>query len=250
MFDLSGKTALVTGSSRGIGRAVLLSLARQGAAVILHCRKSSPAALGVQEELRSMNAEFYAVYGDLAQPGGAEEIRRQVEALGLNVDILFLNASVELRRNWVEITDEEYDLQMNVNLRSSLKLLQAFVPGMQERRWGRVITMGSVQQRKPVEGMLIYSASKMALFNMCLSLAPVLAKDGVTINNIAPGAIHTDRNDGALSDPGYAHQVESLIPMGHLGKPEDIAGIAVYLASDESQYTTGQDIYVDGGKGL
>lgn len=250
MFDLSGKTALVTGSSRGIGRAVLLSLAQQGAAVILHCRKPGPAALHVQQELRSMNAEYYAVYGDLSQCDGAVEIRRQVEALGLKVDILFLNASVELRRNWIEITDEEYDLQMNVNLRSSLKLLQAFVPGMQERGWGRVITMGSVQQRKPVEGMLIYSASKMALLNMCLSLAPVLAKDGVTINNIAPGAIHTDRNDGALSDPNYAHQVESLIPMGHLGKPEDIAGIAVYLASNESQYTTGQDIYVDGGKGL
>lgn len=250
MFNLSGKTALVTGSSRGIGRAILLALARQGAAVILHCRKPCPAAESVQEELRSMNAEFYTVYGELARLDGAEKLQRQVEELGLSVDILFLNASVELRRNWTKITDEEYDLQMNVNLRSPMKLMQAFVPPMQKRGWGRVITVGSVQQRKPVEGMLIYSASKMALLNMCLSLAPVLARDGVTINNIAPGAIHTDRNDEALSDLGYAHHVESLIPMGYLGKPEDISGIAVYLASEESKYTTGQDIYVDGGKGL
>ena len=250
MFDLHGKTALVTGSSRGIGRAILLALAEHGAEVILHCRKSCAPAEETMAKLSQMGAKYHAVYADLSKLDGADDLHRQVEALGLQVDILFLNASVELRREWTEITDEEFDLQMNTNFRSAVKLLQRFVPGMQQRRWGRVITMGSVQQRKPHEAMLIYSASKMALCNAALSLAPQLAPDGVTINNLAPGAVRTDRNAEALSDPAYDEKVRNLIPMKYIGCPEDIAGIAVFMASEESKYMTGQDIYVDGGKGL
>ena len=250
MFDLHGKTALVTGSSRGIGRAILLALAQHGAEVILHCRKPCASAEETLAQLAEMGANAHAVYADLSRLDGANELHAQVTALGLHVDILFLNASVELRREWTEITDEEFDLQMNTNFRSAVKLLQLFVPAMQERKWGRVITMGSVQQKKPHEAMLIYSASKMALCNAALSLAPQLAPDGVTINNLAPGAIRTDRNAEALSDPAYDEKVRNLIPMKYIGVPQDIAGIAVYMASEESKYMTGQDIYVDGGKGL
>ncbi len=250
MFDLRGKTALVTGSSRGIGRAILLALAQHGARVILHCRKPCAAAEETMAQLHRMGAQAVAVYADLSRLDGAQTLCNQVRSQGLEVDILFLNASVELRRTWLEINDEEYDLQMNTNFRSSIKLLQYFVPGMQARKWGRVITMGSVQQRKPHEAMLVYSASKMALCNTVISLAPQLAPDGVTINNLAPGAVRTDRNAEALSDPAYDEKVRNLIPMRYIGVPEDMAGIAVFLASEESKYMTGQDIYVDGGKGL
>lgn len=250
MFDLHGKTALVTGSSRGIGRAILLALARQGAQVILHCRKPCAPAEETMEALNAMGAKYHVVYADLSRIDGADVLHAQVAEKGLQVDILFLNASVELRREWTEINDEEFDLQMNTNFRSSIKLLQHFVPAMQEKKWGRVITMGSVQQRKPHEAMLVYSATKMALCNTCISLAPQLAPDGVTINNLAPGAVRTDRNAEALSDPAYDEKVRNLIPMKYIGVPEDMAGIAVFLASEESKYMTGQDIYVDGGKGL
>lgn len=216
----------------------------------MHCRRSCTSGEETMAALQDIGAECYAVYADLSQKDGANDLYNQVNALGLQVDILFLNASVELRREWTEITDEEYDLQMNTNFRSSIKLLQAFVPPMQQRKWGRVVTVGSVQQRKPHEAMLIYSASKMALCNTCLSLATQLAPDGVTINNLAPGAVRTDRNAEALSDPAYDEKVRNLIPMKYIGVPEDMAGIAVFLASDESKYMTGQDIYVDGGKGL
>lgn len=250
MFDLRGKTALVTGSSRGIGRAILLALARQGATVILHGRSPSASMEETRDALKRTGLPCYTACADLSLQDGADELFAQVQKLGLHVDILFLNASIEIRRAWKEITDREYDLQMNVNLRSSLKLLQHFVPEMQLRRWGRVITVGSVQQRKPHPDMLIYSASKTALCNICLSLAPQLAGDGVTINNLAPGAISTDRNAQALSDPAYHARVCAQIPMGYIGCPEDLAGAAVYLASEESRYMTGQDLYVDGGKGL
>lgn len=250
MFDLHGKTALVTGSSRGIGKAIVLALAEHGAKVIVHCRKDCAASHETARALEAMGAAYHVMYADLSRLDGAKQLYDQTQEKDLNVDILFLNASVELRREWLEITDEEFDLQMNTNYRSSVKLLQLFVPGMQQRKWGRVITVGSVQQRKPHEAMLIYSATKMALCNTVISLAPQLAPDGVTINNLAPGAIRTDRNADALSNPAYDEKVRNLIPMKYIGYPEDIAGIAVFMASMESKYMTGQDIYVDGGKGL
>ena len=250
MFNLCGKTVLVTGSSRGIGRAILLSLAQHGAEVIMHCRKPCDAGNEVLEKLAAMGAKHHAVYADLSRLDGANALHTQIKALGLHVDILFLNASIELRREWLDICDEEFDLQMNTNFRSPVKLLQLFVPEMQKKKWGRIITIGSVQQRKPHEAMLIYSATKMALCNTVISLASQLAPDGITINNLAPGAIRTDRNADALSDPAYDEKVRNLIPMKYIGVPEDIAGLAVFMASEESKYMTGQDIYVDGGKGL
>lgn len=250
MFDLHGKTALVTGSNRGIGRAILLAYAEQGADVILHCRKPNEKADEVIEAARAFGVSCHAVYADMSELDGPKKLYDGVKALGLNVDILVLGASVELRREWTQITDDEFDLQINTNLRAPMHLMQLFVPEMQERHWGRVITMGSVQQVKPVESMLVYSAGKSALYNMVLSLAPHIAPDGVTINNLAPGAIRTDRNAEALSDPAYEEHVRSLIPVRYIGVPQDIAAIAVYLASEESKYMTGENIYVAGGKDL
>ena len=250
MFDLHGKTALITGSSRGIGRSMALALAAQGARVIIHGHQRGAAAQATAEALAQQGASFGEVYADLSQPDGADVLCAQLEQQGMTVDILILNASIELRREWTDITDAEYDLQMNTNLRSPLKLMQRLIPPMRERGWGRVITVGSVQQKKPHEAMLVYSASKMALCNMMLSLATQLAPDGITLNNIAPGAIRTDRNAEALSDPAYNAHVESLIPVRYIGVPDDIAGLAVYLASEESRYMTGQDLYIDGGKSL
>ena len=250
MFDLHGKTALITGSSRGIGRAILLAMADNGAQVIMHCRRACAASEETIAELRRRGAKFSVFYADLGKRDGAGELYSQIQGAGLSVDILVLNASVELRREWTEITDEEFDLQMDTNFRSPVKLLQLIVPGMQKKGWGRVITMGSVQQKKPHEAMLIYSASKMALRNTALSLAIQLAPDGITVNNIAPGAIRTDRNAEALSHKDYEEHVRNLIPVRYIGCPDDISALAVYLASDESKYMTGQDLYIDGGKSL
>ncbi len=250
MFDLHGKTALITGSNRGIGRAILLALAESGADVILHCRKPNGRADAVIAEAEGFGVHCYSVYSDLSEKNGPDKLFQAVQQFDVPVDILVLNASVEIRNNWADIPDEEFYLQINTNLRAPMKLMQKFIPEMQARRWGRVITMGSVQQVKPIPPMLVYSATKAALANMVLSLAPQIAPDGVTINNIAPGAIRTDRNADALSDPAYEEHVRSLIPVRYIGKPEDISAIAVYLASEESKYMTGETIYVAGGKDL
>ena len=250
MFDLHGKTALITGSNRGIGRAILLAYAEYGADVILHCRKPNERAEQVIEQAKSYGVNCYAVYTDLSELNGPERLYQKIRALDLQVDILVLGASVEIRNDWTEITDEEFDVQVNTNLRAPMKLMQKFIPEMQGRHWGRVITMGSVQQVKPIPPMLVYSAMKAAQYNMVLSLAPQIAPDGVTINNLAPGAIRTDRNAEALSDPAYEAHVQSLIPVRYIGQPDDIAAIAVYLASEESKYMTGENIIIAGGKDL
>ena len=121
---------------------------------------------------------------------------------------------------------------------------------MKKMGWGRIITIGSVQEAKPHPDMLVYSATKAAQTNMVKSLALQLAKDGITVNNVAPGVIYTDRNMEALADPVYAKKVMDSIPVGFYGEPEDCAGIVELLCSDKGRYITGQSIYVDGGKSL
>ena len=121
---------------------------------------------------------------------------------------------------------------------------------MKKKGWGRIVTIGSVQEAKPHPDMLVYSASKAAQTNMMKSLSLQLAKDGITVNNVAPGVIYTDRNVEALSDTEYAKKVTDSIPVGFYGEPHDCAGIVSLLCSEEGRYITGQNIFVDGGKGL
>ena len=140
--------------------------------------------------------------------------------------------------------------QLNCNYLSALQLIQAAASHMKQQNWGRIVTIGSVQQAKPHPDMLVYSASKAALENTARSLSLQLAPYGITVNNVAPGVIATDRNAQALSDEAYAKIVRDSIPCGFYGEPEDCAGIVSLLCSEEGRYINGQDIFVDGGKSI
>lgn len=238
------KTALVTGSSRGIGKAIALRLAKDGYRVLVH---------GTTE-----NAETTAAL--IRENGGTADVlvsnlcdiestKVLCEKMG-DVDVLVLNASIQYRTPWQEITPEAAGEQLNCNFVSSMMLIQTAAKHMRKCGWGRVITIGSVQEAKPHPDMLVYSASKAAQTNMMQSLALQLAEDGITVNNIAPGVIYTDRNVQALSDPEYAKKVTDSIPAGFYGVPEDCAGIVSLLCSEDGRYITGQSIYVDGGKSI
>ena len=157
---------------------------------------------------------------------------------------------MQYRNKWEQISQDECRDQLNLNFISSLLLVQGAVPHMRTAGWGRVVTIGSVQEAKPHPDMLVYSASKAAQTNLMRSLALQLAKDGITVNNVAPGVIYTDRNTKALADPAYAQQVMDSIPVGFYGKPEDCAGIVSLLCSEKGRYITGQSIFVDGGKSI
>ncbi len=240
------KRALVTGASRGIGRAIAIALGRNGYEVIIHYANNLDKALEVKKIIEDMNGKASVVGGDLCKP---ESARRIMDEAG-SVDALILNASVQHRNPWSEISHEEALQQLQCNFLSSLSMIQLATPSMISKKWGRIVLIGSVQEKKPHPDMLVYSASKAAQSNMMQSLSLQLAPSGITVNTVSPGVIYTDRNIQALSDEAYAKKVTSTIPVGFYGTPEDCAGIVQLLCSDEGRYITGQCIFVDGGKSV
>lgn len=250
LFDLSGRAALVTGSSRGIGRAIALGLAECGAAVAVHGTKSAKALEETLADVRERSPRGVAVTGDLGEPEVPSRIIADATAALGTIDILVLNASIQIRKPWSEVTQAEAEQQMQVNVHASLRMIQAASPAMRAKKWGRILTIGSVQQRRPHPDMVVYAASKSAQENLVRNLAKQLGRDGITVNNLAPGVITTDRNAVALSDEAYAARVRDMIPMRAFGEAGDCVGAALVLCSDAGRYITGQDLYVDGGMGL
>ena len=250
MFDLRGKTALVTGSGQGIGRAIALLLAEHGARVIVNWVSNDAVAQITLDGIKAIGGEYLTWKYDLSKPTIKEDWEAFAKENNIAVDILVLNASVQYRNPWDQITNEEFDKQMHVNVRASLALIQACVPAMRERKWGRIVTVGSVQQYRPNTAMAVYAATKAAQRNLVMTLCAQLAGDGITINNIAPGAIETIRNVEALADTAYRAKIEKSIPVGFVGQPEDIAPIVLLLCSNEGRYITGTDIPVDGGMSI
>lgn len=240
------KRALITGSSRGIGRAIALALADEGYEILIHCAGNVQKAMEVKAMIENKGGIAEIYQADLCHPDAVKGLCSEIGC----IDVLVLNASVQFRNQWEQITVEECLEQLNCNFTASMLLMQTVVPHMRENQWGRIITIGSVQEAKPHPDMLVYSASKAAQTNMMKSLSLQLASDGITVNNIAPGVIYTDRNVQALSDEDYARKVTATIPVGFYGIPEDCTGIVKLLCSEEGRYITGQSIYVDGGKSV
>lgn len=240
------KTAFITGSSRGIGRAIAIRLAKDGYKIIVHGAGNIKKAEETAEIIRGNGGLAEVIISDLTDLEKTKELCEKVK----NVDVLVLNASLQYRTPWQEITTDACYEQLNCNFVSSMMLIQAAADNMKKNKWGRIVTIGSVQEEKPHPDMLVYSASKAAQTNMMKSLSLQLAKDGITVNNVAPGVIYTDRNVEALSDKEYAKKVTDSIPVGFYGKPEDCAGIVSLLCSEEGRYIVGQNIFVDGGKSV
>lgn len=250
LFDLEGKKALVTGSSRGIGRALALGLAKNGADIIIHCASNTDKAKIVTDKIKEIGRESNYIAADLSSATGTEKLYNFICKEFGEIDILVLNASVQYRKNWLEIDSDQYDKQMRVNVKSSLELIQYFTPVMIDKGWGRIVTIGSVQQNKPHPDMLVYAASKMAQLSMVKNLSKQLAGKGITVNNLAPGVIDTDRNTEALADEDYLEILLKKIPADFIGQPEDCVGALLMLCSKAGRYITGEDIYIDGGMQL
>ncbi len=245
-FDLRGKKALVTGSSRGIGRGIALGLAESGADIFVNYAGNDAAAKETYDMITALGRKCTLVKEDLTHDKCAENLYNMTG----DVDILVLNASIQYRKKWEEITIEEFETQINCNLRATMLLIQKYAPYMKKQKWGRIVTIGSVQEAKPHDEMLVYASSKAAQTLMAKSIAFQLAGSGITVNNIAPGTIYTDRNVEALSDENYRKVVLSKIPCGYFGKPEHFKGIIKLLCSEEGEYITGQNIFVDGGMSI
>jgi len=250
LFDLKGKTALVTGGSQGIGKAISLALAEHGANLVINYRSGKTLAEQTKTEVEALGVGCHLIQCDLLNADSAKTIAAFLQQNKLEADILVLNASVQIRKGWDQVTLDEYETQMGVNFRSSLLLVQEVYPVMEQKKWGRILTIGSVQQVRPHQQMIVYAASKMAQVSMVKSLAPQFAAHGITINNLAPGTMCTGRNEEVLADKNYRSLVESRIPVGYIGEPCDCAALSLLLCSDAGRYITGQDLFVDGGMGL
>src|SRR5271163_2560321 len=218
-FRLTGRTALVTGARREIGRAIALGLAGAGAKLAIHhtgtAEEGSDAA-SVVREIQIMGGEAAAFGQDFTHDDAGLHLAAAVTAWA-PVDILVLNASIELPEDFGSITRERFDRQIAVNLRTTMELLQTLLPPMAERGWGRVVTIGSVQQERPHPAMLVYAGTKAAQLNWVLNLARQVGGQGVTVNNLAPGAILTARNRDQMEVEGEA--LAKRIPAGRLGQP-------------------------------
>lgn len=250
LFNLKGKNALVTGGSQGIGKAISLALAEYGANIVINFRSDRKLAEETAREIILLGVKCRLIQCDLSLLDSARTISGFLRENDLEIDILVINASIQIRKSWNEVTPEEFEIQMNTNFRASIFLIQELYPFMQQKNWGRILTIGSVQQLRPHQQMIVYAASKVAQVSMVRSMAPQFGPHGVTINNLAPGAFNTGRNEAVLQDKAYKTNVESKIPMGYIGESSDCAATALLLCSDAGRYITGQDIFIDGGMGL
>ena len=224
-FDLAGRVALVTGSTRGIGKAIGDALEEYGAKVLRHDSKVC----------------------DLADPAAIDAYFAKLRADGSLPDILVANASIQAKVPWTEFPMDEARREVQVNFLATLRMFQLCYPKMKAQRWGRLIVVGSVNERRPHPDMCVYAATKSAQENLVRGIARQVAAEGITVNNLCPGVFFTDRNRECLGDPAYAKKVTDAIPMHEYAMPEDAAGAALLLASDAGRYITGATIMVDGG---
>jgi 3-oxoacyl-[acyl-carrier protein] reductase len=241
MFDLAGQSALVTGASGGIGGAIARALYRQGAAVAVAGTRSAVLAALAAE----LGERAHPLTADLADPAAPDRLIREAEAAMGQIDILVNNAGITRDALALRLKDEDWQAVIEVNLTAAFRLTRAALRGMVRRRHGRVISITSVVGITGNAGQANYAATKAGLIGLAKSLAAETATRGITVNCIAPGLITTAMTD-KLTDEQRA-RIAATIPMGRFGAPEDVAAAAVYLASAEAGYITGQTLHVNGG---
>jgi len=248
MNRLEGKVALVTGSSQGIGQGVAVRLAQEGAKIIINYHSHPEGADDTLKQVRAAGSDGVPIMADLGQTSEIDRLIQEGVSKFGQIDILVNNAGLEKRAPFWEVQESDYDLVLHVNLKGVFFTTQAFVKHLMARNApGRVINMSSVHEELPFPHFASYCASKGGLKMLCRDLAIELAPYNITVNNVAPGAIETPINTTLLNDKAKLDSLLSNIPLRRLGKPADVAGAVVFLASSDADYITGTTLFVDGG---
>jgi glucose 1-dehydrogenase len=247
-MKLEGKVALVTGSSQGIGQAIAVRLAQEGADVVIDYRSHVEGAQETLSKVEAAGRRGHIVAADL---GSVSEVRKLI-AEGIQefgkLDILVNNAGIEKNASFWDVTEADYDSVVNVNLKGVFFATQAIVQHLMEtKRTGKIINISSVHEELPFPHFTAYCASKGGLKMMTRNLAIELGPLGITINNVAPGAIETPINTKLLNDPQKLMSLLNNIPLGRLGQGNDVASVVAFLASPDADYITGTTIFTDGG---
>lgn len=250
---LAGKTALVTGASRGIGRAIALALGRRGAHVAVHYNTANDAADAVVNQIQAAGGQAWTLQADLSAPDAAADLARDLRHSLLKrsdndgLDILVNNAGVGLRARIAEVTPQDFDHVLQVNLKTPFFLIQHCLPLL--RNPGRIINISSMGTRAAYPEMSVYAPAKAGLEALTLLLASELGARGITVNAVQPGATATDLNARAR-DPVLSQAIAQTIALGRVGQADDIADIVAFLASHEGRWITGQSIDATGGQRL
>lgn len=245
---LAGQVALVTGSAQGIGLAVAERLAQEGAHIALHVRKEDERSAHAQQRIAATGQRCEVFAGDLSDVPRMQALVAEADAAFGRLDVLVNNGGLELRADFLDTTEADYDTVLDVNLKGAFFTAQAFARRLRDAgRPGRIIHMSSVHEDLPFPHFTSYCASKgglrMLMRNMAIELAPL----GITVNNVAPGAIRTPINDTLMQQPDKLAALKGQIPLGRLGEPPDVAGAVAFLASPDAAYITGATLVVDGG---
>jgi glucose 1-dehydrogenase len=245
---LLGRKALVTGSSKGIGHAIAIRLAQEGADVAVNYHSDPAGAEEALAEIEALGRRGASIKADLGDVGDVQRlVAASAEALG-GLDVLVNNAGIEKHAAFVDVTERDFDAVLNVNLKGVFFATQGFVRQcVAARRPGKVVNISSVHEEMAFPNFAAYCASKGGVRMLTRTLAVELGPLGVTVNSIAPGAIETPINSALLHDPVKLQSLVGQIPLARLGRPSDVANLAVFLASGESDYVTGSTYFVDGG---
>ncbi|MCL5025943.1 MAG: SDR family oxidoreductase [Chloroflexi bacterium] len=247
-MSLDGKVALVTGAATGIGRAIAIELARQGASVVVNHLEQQGEADGIVKEIESKGGKAISLSADVTNSGEVNCMVEQAVGQFGRIDVLVNNAGIEMQHPFLEKPEEEWDRVIAVDLKGPFLCSQAAARMMARRgAGGTIINISSVHEDIPFPGYAAYCAAKGGLRMLCRDLALELAPYHIRIVNVGPGAIATPINRQTLEDPDKRKALEREIPLGYIGKPEEVAKLVAYLASDDASYITGTTIFIDGG---
>jgi NAD(P)-dependent dehydrogenase (short-subunit alcohol dehydrogenase family) len=243
---LQGRVALVTGSSRGLGKAMALALGGAGAGLALVARDEQ-ALKAVAAEARGLGAAAEVFVCDVAGEASVLDLEKNVIARFGRLDILINNAGINIRKDVTEFALEEWNSVIATNLTSAFLMCRSFVPHMKARRWGRVVNLCSTMSHVSLPMRAAYSASKTGLLGFTRALALELTGEGITVNGISPGPVATEINRPILDNPALNREFTARIPLGRWGTEDEVAQLAVYLCSEAAGWITGTDVVVDGG---
>jgi 3-oxoacyl-[acyl-carrier protein] reductase len=251
-LGLRGKVALVTAASKGMGRACALAFGAEGARVAMCSRTESDLKTAADEVRHATRGDVLAVSADVTKKQDVDRLVQRVTSEWGDVDILVANAGGPARGFFEELSDEQWQQAFELSLLSVVRLVRGVLPGMQAKKWGRVLTIQSVSVKQPLPDLLLSNAVRPGTNGFMKTLAARYGKDNITFNTVCPGRILTDRLMGGLKASGlsrdaYVAQLGGDIPMGRVGTPEEFASVIVFLASERASYVTGTAIQVDGG---